>query len=107
MARAVGIYLIIATQGPSVDMLTGTIKVNFPCRISCATASRHDPWTILDQAGSKKRLGRGRHVDDAARFLAHRLLGAYISEQETAALIRWLKKLGEPELDPDVLKGAR
>jgi len=105
MARAVGIHLIIATQRPSVDVLTGTIKANFPCRISFATASRHDSRTILDQVGSEKLLGKGDMLmmpPGSSRIM--RLHGAYISEQETAALIRWLKKLGKPELDPDVLK---
>jgi S-DNA-T family DNA segregation ATPase FtsK/SpoIIIE len=105
MARAVGIHLIVATQRPSVDVLTGTIKANFPCRISFATASRHDSRTILDQIGSEKLLGRGDMLmmpPGSSRVM--RLHGAYISEQETAALIRWLKKLGKPELDPDVLR---
>ncbi|HEY4563962.1 MAG TPA: DNA translocase FtsK, partial [Thermoanaerobaculia bacterium] len=105
MARAVGIHLIVATQRPSVDVLTGTIKANFPCRISFATASRHDSRTILDQVGSEKLLGKGDMLmmpPGSSRVI--RLHGAYISEQETAALIRWLKKLGKPELDPDVLK---
>jgi S-DNA-T family DNA segregation ATPase FtsK/SpoIIIE len=105
MARAVGIHLIVATQRPSVDVLTGTIKANFPCRISFATASRHDSRTILDQVGSEKLLGKGDMLmmpPGSSRIM--RLHGAYISEQETAALIRWLKKLGKPDLDPDVLK---
>jgi len=107
MARAVGIHLIVATQRPSVDVLTGTIKANFPCRISFATASRHDSRTILDQVGSEKLLGKGDMLmmpPGSSRIM--RLHGAYISEQETAALIRWLKKLGKPELDPDVLKAS-
>ncbi|HEX3552018.1 MAG TPA: DNA translocase FtsK [Thermoanaerobaculia bacterium] len=105
MARAVGIHLIVATQRPSVDVLTGTIKANFPCRISFATASRHDSRTILDQVGSEKLLGKGDMLmmpPGSSRIM--RLHGAYISEQETAGLIRWLKKLGKPELDPEVLK---
>jgi DNA segregation ATPase FtsK/SpoIIIE, S-DNA-T family len=105
MARAVGIHLIIATQRPSVDVLTGTIKANFPCRISFATASRHDSRTILDQVGSEKLLGKGDMLmmpPGTSRIM--RLHGAYISEQETAALVRWLKKQGKPELDPDVLR---
>jgi DNA segregation ATPase FtsK/SpoIIIE-like protein len=105
MARAVGIHLIVATQRPSVDVLTGTIKANFPCRISYATASRHDSRTILDQVGSERLLGRGDMLmmpPGSSRVI--RLHGAYVSEQETASLVRWLKKQGKPNLDPDVLK---
>ncbi len=107
MARAVGIHLIIATQRPSVDVLTGTIKANFPCRIAFATATRHDSRTILDQVGAEKLLGKGDMLFmPPGTSRVRRLHGAYISEQETAALIRWLKKQGKPELDPDVLKGT-
>ncbi len=105
MARAVGIHLIVATQRPSVDVLTGTIKANFPCRISYATASRHDSRTILDQVGAEKLLGRGDMLmmpPGSSRVI--RLHGAYVSEQETASLVRWLKKQGKPDLDPDVLR---
>ncbi len=105
MARAVGIHLIIATQRPSVDVLTGTIKANFPCRLSFATATSHDSRTILDQVGAEKLLGGGDALfmpSGTSRTL--RLHGAYISEQETAALVRWLKKRGKPELDPEVVK---
>jgi len=101
----VGIHLIIATQRPSVDVLTGTIKANFPCRLSYATASRHDSRTILDQVGAEQLLGRGDMLFMApgtSRVL--RLHGAFISEQETAALVRWLGKQGKPDLDPDVLR---
>jgi S-DNA-T family DNA segregation ATPase FtsK/SpoIIIE len=106
MARAVGIHLIVATQRPSVDILTGTIKANFPCRLSFATASRHDSRTILDQVGSEKLLGRGDMLfmpPGSSRTI--RLHGPYVSEQETAALVRWLKKQGKPEFDPAVLAG--
>ncbi|HEX9735652.1 MAG TPA: DNA translocase FtsK 4TM domain-containing protein [Thermoanaerobaculia bacterium] len=105
MARAVGIHLIVATQRPSVDVLTGTIKANFPCRLAYATATRHDSRTILDQVGSEKLLGRGDALfmpPSTSRIL--RIHGAYVSEQETAALVRWLKRRGKPELDPDVVK---
>ncbi len=105
MARAVGIHLIVATQRPSVDVLTGTIKANFPCRLSFATATRHDSRTILDQVGAEKLLGKGDALfmpPGTSRIM--RLHGAYISEQETAALIRWLKRRGKPDLDPDVVK---
>jgi S-DNA-T family DNA segregation ATPase FtsK/SpoIIIE len=104
MARAVGIHLIVATQRPSVDILTGTIKANFPTRISFATASRHDSRTILDQVGAEKLLGKGDMLylpPGSSRLI--RLHGAYISEQETAALVRWLKRTGKPQLDPSVV----
>jgi len=106
MARAVGIHLIVATQRPSVDILTGTIKANFPTRISFATASRHDSRTILDAVGAEKLLGKGDMLympPGSSRTI--RLHGPYVSEQETAALVRWLKKQGKPELDPAVLAG--
>jgi len=106
MARAVGIHLIVATQRPSVDILTGTIKANFPCRISFATASRHDSRTILDQVGAEKLLGKGDMLfmpPGTSRTI--RLHGPYLSEQESAALVRWLKRQGAPDLDPAVLEG--
>ena len=107
MARAVGIHLIMATQRPSVDVLTGTIKANFPCRMAFATASRHDSRTILDQVGAENLLGKGDMLfmpPGSSRLL--RLHGAYISEQETSGLVRWLKKQGTPDLDPNVLKAS-
>jgi S-DNA-T family DNA segregation ATPase FtsK/SpoIIIE len=106
MARAVGIHLIVATQRPSVDVLTGTIKANFPCRISYATASRHDSRTILDAVGAEQLLGKGDMLfmpPGTSRTM--RLHGAYVSEQETAALVRWLKKTqGKPDYDPNLLE---
>jgi S-DNA-T family DNA segregation ATPase FtsK/SpoIIIE len=107
MARAVGIHLIVATQRPSVDVITGTIKANFPCRIAFATTSRHDSRTILDTVGSERLLGKGDMLimpPGTSRLL--RVHGAYISEQETAALVRWLKKTGKPDLDPTVSEFA-
>ncbi len=105
MARAVGIHLIVATQRPSVDILTGTIKANFPCRISYATATRHDSRTILDQIGAEQLLGKGDALfmpPGTSRTM--RLHGAYVSEQETAGLVRWLKKQAKPEYNLDLLK---
>ncbi len=105
MARAVGIHLIVATQRPSVDVLTGTIKANFPCRLAFATATRHDSRTILDQVGAEKLLGKGDALfmpPGTSRI--QRLHGAYISEQETASLIRWLKRRGKPDLDLAILE---
>ena len=104
MARAVGIHLIVSTQRPSVDVLTGTIKANFPCRVSYATATRHDSRTILDQVGAEKLLGKGDMLFmPPGTSRVKRLHGAYVTEQETAGLIRWLKKQGRPDFDPAVL----
>jgi len=108
MARAVGIHLIIATQRPSVDVLTGTIKANFPCRISYATASRHDSRTILDAVGAERLLGKGDMLfmpPGTSRPM--RLHGAYVTEQESAGLVRWLKKQGPPQLDHSVLEAPK
>ncbi|HUF77350.1 MAG TPA: DNA translocase FtsK [Thermoanaerobaculia bacterium] len=105
MARAVGIHLIVATQRPSVDILTGTIKANFPCRISYATATRHDSRTILDQIGAEQLLGKGDALfmpPGTSRTM--RLHGAFVSEQETASLVRWLKRQAKPEYNLDLLK---
>jgi S-DNA-T family DNA segregation ATPase FtsK/SpoIIIE len=105
MARAVGIHLIVATQRPSVDILTGTIKANFPCRISYATATRHDSRTILDQIGAEQLLGKGDALfmpPGTSRTM--RLHGALVSEQETASLVRWLKRQAKPEYNLDLLK---
>lgn len=105
MARAVGIHLIVSTQRPSVDVLTGTIKANFPCRMAFACATRHDSRTILDQIGAEKLLGKGDMLlmlPGTSRVM--RLHGTYVSEQETAGLVRWLKKQGPPNLDPAVLE---
>ena len=105
MARAVGIHLIVATQRPSVDILTGTIKANFPCRISYATATRHDSRTILDQIGAEQLLGKGDALfmpPGTSRTM--RLHGAYVSEQETAGLVRWLKRQAKPDYNLDLLK---
>ena len=104
MARAVGIHLIVATQRPSVDILTGTIKANFPCRISYATATRHDSRTILDQIGAEQLLGKGDALfmpPGTSRTM--RLHGALVSEQETAGLVRWLKRQGKPSYNLDLL----
>ncbi|MDX1998159.1 MAG: DNA translocase FtsK [Thermoanaerobaculia bacterium] len=105
MARAVGIHLIVATQRPSVDVLTGVIKANFPCRIAYATATRHDSRVILDQVGAEQLLGKGDALfmpPGSARIT--RLHGAYVSEQETAGMVRWLKRQAKPEYNLDLLK---
>ena len=95
MSRATGIHLVISTQRPSVDVLTGLIKANIPCRISFAVSSLTDSRVILDTPGAEKLLGRGDMLyipPDQAK--PTRIQGAYVSEPETQKLINFLKKAG-------------
>jgi S-DNA-T family DNA segregation ATPase FtsK/SpoIIIE len=83
MARAAGIHMIIATQRPSVDVITGLIKVNFPSRISCRVTSKVDSRTILDCSGADKLLGRGDMLFlDSTASVLKRVHGAYVSDAE-------------------------
>jgi S-DNA-T family DNA segregation ATPase FtsK/SpoIIIE len=103
MARAVGIHLILATQRPSVDVITGLIKANFPSRISYRVAARVDSRTILDSIGAEQLLGRGDMLflpPGSARLT--RIHGAYVTEHEIARLTSFLRKQGEPDYDDSV-----
>jgi S-DNA-T family DNA segregation ATPase FtsK/SpoIIIE len=100
MARAVGIHLILATQRPSVDVITGLIKANLPSRISFRVSSKTDSRTILDSNGAEQLLGKGDMLflpPASSRCL--RLHGPYISEQESARLASFLRKQGKPVFD--------
>jgi DNA segregation ATPase FtsK/SpoIIIE, S-DNA-T family len=108
MARAVGIHLILATQRPSVDVLTGLIKANFPSRISFRVAARVDSRTILDSIGAEHLLGKGDMLflpPGSARLL--RIHGAFVSEKEIARLTAYLRKAGKPSFDDSVGKTER
>jgi S-DNA-T family DNA segregation ATPase FtsK/SpoIIIE len=97
MARAVGIHLILATQRPSVDVITGLIKANLPSRISFRVSSKTDSRTILDSNGAEQLLGRGDMLFlPPASARCTRLHGPYISEQESARLASFLRKQGKP-----------
>lgn len=104
MARAAGMHLILATQRPSVDVLTGLIKANFPTRISFKVSSKIDSRTILDASGAEHLLGAGDML-----FLApgtsriKRIHGAYISEAETSKLVEFLREQGGSEYDESIL----
>ena len=103
MARAVGIHLILATQRPSVDVITGLIKANLPARIAFRVASKVDSRTILDGNGAEQLLGKGDMLylpPASSRFV--RIHGPYISEQETARLCSFLRKQGKPTYDRSV-----
>jgi S-DNA-T family DNA segregation ATPase FtsK/SpoIIIE len=103
MARAVGIHLILATQRPSVDVITGLIKANLPSRISFRVSSRIDSRTILDSNGAEQLLGRGDMLFlPPASSRCIRLHGPYISEQESARLASFLRKQGKPVFDESI-----
>ncbi|MCR4314561.1 MAG: DNA translocase FtsK [Candidatus Uhrbacteria bacterium] len=98
MARAVGIHLVLATQRPSVDVITGLIKANVPGRIAFAVASQTDSRTILDQSGAEKLLGRGDMLFTSADVAKpKRLQGAFISTDEIEEVVRYLRRRGEPD----------
>jgi DNA segregation ATPase FtsK/SpoIIIE, S-DNA-T family len=103
MARAVGIHLILATQRPSVDVITGLIKANLPARLAFRVASKIDSRTILDGNGAEQLLGKGDMLflpPASSRFI--RVHGPYISEQETARLASFLRKQGKPVYDETI-----
>ena len=87
LARAAGIHLIIATQRPSVDVVTGLIKANFPARIAFQVSSKHDSRTILDSAGAEYLLGKGDMLFKTSAGKLDRIHGSYISEEEMSAVI--------------------
>ena len=107
-ARAAGIHLILATQRPSVDVITGLIKANFPARISFQVATRIDSRTILDSMGSEKLLGNGDLLflpPGTARLT--RVHGAFVSDQEVRRVTDFLKQQGHPNYRPEVLEAKK
>ncbi len=98
MARAAGIHLVVATQRPSVDVITGLIKVNFPSRMAFRVASRIDSRTILDTGGADKLLGKGDMLFlDGASAQLQRLHGAYVSDDEIHAVVTQVKRARKPD----------
>jgi len=104
-ARAVGIHLVVATQRPSTDVLTGVIKANLPSRVAFKVATKIDSRVVLDGNGAEKLLGRGDmlYLGPGTSRL-HRIHGAYISVQETAQLVKFLKKQAKPVFDEEVTR---
>lgn len=103
-ARATGIHLVLATQRPSVDVITGLIKANIPARIAFTVASQIDSRTILDQAGAEKLLGQGDMLyTTPALSKPRRVQGVFVSDKEVNAIVDHLKGEGEPEYNADVV----
>ena len=104
MARASGIHLVIATQRPSVDVITGLIKANIPSRIAFAVSSQTDSRTILDMGGAEKLLGNGDmlfHPVGASKPM--RIQGAYISDKEVDAIVEFHKEQGNPQYEKELV----
>lgn len=106
-ARAAGIHLIVATQRPSVDVITGLIKANFPCRLSFQVTSRIDSRTIIDCSGAEKLLGRGDmlFMPPGVGFLK-RVHGAYVSDSEVKKVVSALKKGAQPCYDAQIMQAC-
>ena len=105
MARAAGMHLVIATQRPSVDVITGIIKANIPSRIAFSVSSQVDSRTILDSAGAEKLLGKGDmlfYPSGAPKPV--RIQGAFISDKEVENIVKFLKKDGETQYDEDIIE---
>jgi len=109
MARAIGIHLIVATQRPSVDVITGLVKANIPARIAFSVASQMDSRTILDTAGADKLLGKGDMLFQTADLSKpRRIQGAFVSDDEIKRIVNFLKKAGgEPEYNEEITEKTK
>jgi S-DNA-T family DNA segregation ATPase FtsK/SpoIIIE len=105
MARAAGIHLIAATQRPSVDVITGTIKANFPTRISFQVTSKIDSRTILGEQGAEQLLGQGDMLHMMAGGRIRRIHGPFVTDHEVEDVVRFLKAQGSPEYLDEVTEG--
>ena len=105
MARASGIHLIMATQRPSVDVITGTIKANFPTRISFQVTSKIDSRTILGEMGAEQLLGQGDMLYMAGGGRITRVHGPFVSDEEVEEVVKHLKTMGTPSYDTGIVQG--
>jgi S-DNA-T family DNA segregation ATPase FtsK/SpoIIIE len=107
-ARASGIHLILATQRPSVDVITGLIKANIPCRIAFQVSAKVDSRTILDQGGAESLLGHGDMLYlPAGTSTPNRVHGAFVADHEVHKVVEALRKTGAPDYIEEVLSGPR
>ena len=106
MARAAGIHVIMATQRPSVDVITGTIKANFPTRISFQVISKFDSRTILGEQGAEQLLGQGDLLHMAGGGRINRVHGPFVADREVEEIVAFLRAQGEPSYDDEVTDGA-
>ena len=105
-ARAAGIHLLLATQRPSVDVITGLIKANIPTRIAFQVSSKMDSRTILDQMGAEQLLGHGDMLYlPPGTGVPVRVHGAFVSDEEVHRVVADLKQKGEPDYLEDILEG--
>jgi S-DNA-T family DNA segregation ATPase FtsK/SpoIIIE len=108
MTRATGIHLVVATQRPSVDVITGLIKANIPSRLAFAVSSQVDSRTILDTTGAEKLLGRGDMLFlplGASRAI--RAQGAYVGDDEIRTVVEWWRQQGRPEYDRQLVEAQQ
>ena len=105
MARASGIHVVMATQRPSVDVITGTIKANFPTRVSFQVTTKVDSRTILGEQGAEQLLGRGDMLYMSGGAQTGRIHGPFVADEEVEEVVTFLKQFGEPEYLSDVLEG--
>lgn len=104
MARAVGIHLVLATQRPSVDVITGLIKANIPARLAFTVASQVDSRTILDQAGAEKLLGKGDMLFSSPEFTKpKRIQGVWVDEKEVKGVTDYLRSARQPQYNDEIL----
>jgi S-DNA-T family DNA segregation ATPase FtsK/SpoIIIE len=105
MARAAGIHLVLATQRPSVDVITGLIKANFPARIAFKTSAKHDSRTILDTIGAETLLGAGDMLFMAPSGANNliRIHGSYVTEPEVSRIVAHLKQQGQALYDESII----